>query len=104
MKFTRIFLTLCYLLMPASAAAHDWYPPECCSEQDCAEVIDVESFTIPTMEQSLPLMAVRTKFGSAVVPPNFRYRISPDNKMHACMHPLPNGTMRLLCLFLPPSS
>ena len=94
------------------AAAHDWYPMECCSGMDCAAVEKVEilqgpaiaSF-LPTPGQSSPVggMLVTTKHGSVVVPANFPRRESKDSRMHACMRPGPNGTMRLICVFLPPA-
>jgi hypothetical protein len=101
------------LLASASpAAAHDWYPMECCSGMDCAAVEKVEilqgpaiaSF-LPSPAQSSPVggMLVTTKHGSVVVPANFPRRESKDSRMHACMRPGPNGTMRLICVFLPPA-
>ena len=48
-------------------------------------------------------MLVTTKHGSVVVPANFPRRESKDSRMHACMRPGPNGTMRLICVFLPPA-
>lgn len=71
--------------------AHDWYPLECCSGQDCAPA----SITpIPGSEDWL----ITTKHGQAVV--NARtvpFRPSPDGQAHACLW----GGKSLLCLFLP---
>ncbi len=88
--------------VPSKVAAHSWYPIECCSSLDCAEA-QIESITIPTGERSLPITIVKTKFGTAVVPPNFPLRESKDGQLHACMRPQSDGTMKLLCLFVPPS-
>jgi hypothetical protein len=97
-----IFFAVAYWIVPLKA--HEWYPWDCCSGIDCAPVLDVESVRVPTADQGLPIVLVRTKWGTAVVPPNFPVRPSRDNEMHACMTPASDGTMRLLCLFIPPSS
>ena len=49
-------------------------------------------------------MLITTKHGSVVVPANFPRRNSKDNQMHACMRPGEGGGMRLLCIFIPPST
>jgi hypothetical protein len=49
-------------------------------------------------------MLVTTKHGSVVVPANFPRRDSKDHQMHACMRPGEGGGMRLLCIFIPPST
>jgi hypothetical protein len=38
------------------------------------------------------------------VPANFPRRESKDNQMHACMRRTAEGSMRLLCIFMPPAS
>jgi hypothetical protein len=95
------------------AAAHDWYPLECCHAMDCAVVDKVEMVPVPFTSSMLGSpayayspgsMIVTTKHGSVIVPANFPRRESKDNQMHACMRPTSDGTMRLLCLFLPPAS
>ena len=94
------------------AAAHDWYPMECCSGLDCAPVEKVEMLPGPsiasmlsTPAQAAPLggMLVTTKHGSVVVPANFPRRESKDHRMHACMRQAPSGGMRLICIFFPPA-
>ena len=90
------------LLIPA-ASAHDWYPMECCRGNDCAEVEHATYDRAPDTDNKLPILAVTTKHGTALVPENFPHRESPDGKMHACMLPGP-GDMRLICLFVPPPS
>jgi hypothetical protein len=108
------------LLAAASpAAAHDWYPLECCHALDCAPVEKVEILVPPTIAsmiggpaQAAPEMApgsmtgsmvVTTQHGSALVPANFPRRESKDHRMHACMRPGEGGAMRLICIFLPPA-
>lgn len=94
------------------AAAHDWYPMECCHAMDCAPVDKVEMLpgpsiasmlSTPAQADSVGGMLVTTRHGSVVVPANFPRRESKDNRMHACMRPDPNGGMRLICIFFPPA-
>jgi hypothetical protein len=103
------------LLAAAStpAAAHDWYPLECCHALDCAVVEKVQMTPVPGITGLLGSpayastpgeMLVTTKHGSVVVPGNFPRRQSKDSQMHACMRRTSDGGMRLLCIFLPPAS
>ncbi len=104
---------LAALLMAATpAAAHDWYPIECCHGMDCAPVEKVEMLPPPGITgilgspayASVPgSMMVTTKQGSVVIPADFPRRESKDNRMHACMRPAEGGGMRLICIFMPPS-
>lgn len=90
------------------AAAHDWYPIECCHGMDCAAVEKVEILPTPTAVLAgapmTPAMMVTTKHGSVLVPANFPRRESKDHRMHACMRPGVRGEMRLICIFMPPST
>ncbi len=93
-------------LAATPASAHDWYPLECCHNQDCAAVEKVEMLPTPTAEgPGGPgmSMVVTTKYGSALVPATFPRRESKDHRMHACMLPDGEGRMRLICIFMPPS-
>ena len=101
----RAFLitVTCIQLLISPASAHDWYPVECCSGTDCAEVEDATYDRVPAIDNELPILAVTTKHGTALVPENFPRRESKDGKMHACMRPV-RGDMRLICLFVPPPS
>jgi hypothetical protein len=105
-----VLLTVALPLTPA--AAHDWYPLECCHAMDCAPVDKVEMLPGPAMASvagaladtsALGSMIVTTKHGSVLVPGNFPRRESKDNRMHACMRPAEGGNMRLLCIFMPPA-
>ena len=80
---------------------------------DCAEVEKVEILPGPAIASALgPVdaasapnaMIVTTKHGSVQVPANFPRRESKDNRMHACMRSGEGGTMRLICIFMPPST
>jgi len=91
---------------------------------DCAPVEKVEMLSQPTIASMLAApaqaapgaaaagakeaglagsMVVTTMHGSVLVPANFPRRESKDHRMHACMRPGDGGTMRLICIFLPPA-
>ena len=107
----RKWLLAALLAAATPAAAHDWYPIECCHGMDCAPVEKVEIIPGPGMasllsapaQASLGEMLVTTKHGSVVVPANFPRRESKVHRMHVCMRPGQNGSMRLICIFLPPA-
>ena len=86
-----------------NGSAHEWYPVECCGGNDCAEVEHATYDRTRGADGTLPILAVTTALGTALVPSNFPRRESRDGKMHACMRP-GEGEMRLICLFLPPPS
>ena len=97
------------LLVATAAVAHDWYPIECCSGMDCAPVEKVEIMPLQSAgimgSTTLPgTMMITTKHGSVIVPANFPRRESKDNRMHACIRASGSGNLRLICLFLPPST
>jgi hypothetical protein len=99
-------------LAATPAAAHDWYPMECCHAMDCAPVERVEmlpgsataSALTPAHAEGVGGMLVTTRHGSVVVPADYPRRESKDNRMHACMRPASDGGMRLICVFLPPAT
>jgi len=106
---SRKWLLAALLAAATPAAAHDWYPMECCHSMDCAPVEKVEIISLQSagIMGSAPLpgsMLITTKHGSVIVPANFPRRESKDNQMHACIRPSTGGTPRLICLFLPPST
>lgn len=100
---------LAMLLVATPAAAHDWYPLECCHRQDCAPVDKVEMVPTPAVADpdgapgKPPAMMVTTRHGTALVPASFPRRESKDHRMHACMMPGSGGQMQLICIFMPPS-
>jgi hypothetical protein len=101
---------LAFLLASTPAAAHDWYPLECCHEMDCAPVDRAEIVPTPTTTEAPGVaggpaaLIVTTKHGTVIVPANFPRRESKDHRMHACMLPGAGGQMQLICIFLPPST
>ena len=110
---SKKWLLAALLAVATPAAVHDWYPMECCSTMDCAPVEKVEILQGPAMASMLGAtssssmsssMLVTTKHGTAIVPANFPRRESKDHRMHVCMRPGEGGTMRLICIFMPPST
>jgi hypothetical protein len=102
---------LAFLLAATPAAAHDWYPLECCHEMDCApvdhaEIVPTPATADPNTSAAVgpPAMIVTTRLGTVLVPANFPRRESKDNRMHACMMPGVGGQMQLVCIFMPPST
>jgi hypothetical protein len=76
-------------------AAHEWYPPECCHDLDCAPVERAE----PLADGAWQLTS---KVGTTVVPASFPRRESPDDRMHVCMARFSHlDGMRPVCLFVP---
>ena len=85
----------------APAAAHSWYPTECCRGFDCAPV---ESATwILSDDGRPPQLLVKSTRGTALIPYNMRPRESKDNLMHVCMNYDMFGDFKVLCFFVPPS-
>lgn len=78
------------LLMLIPAFAHDWYPLECCSGQDCRALSDAE---VPQYVQPADGgKYLIVKWGIVVE----RKGYSPDNKFHICEMPT-----KFYCLFTP---
>lgn len=79
-----MIVLLLLLAMMGSAAAHDWYPTECCSEKDCAIISDSQ------------VREVRDGFliGEEFFP-RARSRQSPDENYHICRNP------HIICFFYP---
>lgn len=87
---------LALLLLTQPAAAHDWYPWDCCSGYDCAPA---QSAAVSDDASLL----VTSKHGTVAVPASLQRRESKDGRMHVCMRPDPTGQMRPICLFVPPA-
>lgn len=103
-------LTLAAMLWvgATSALAHDWYPRECCSGQDCAPVISSRwvagaryDATGHEVTNPTPMEEVTTEKGTVIVPPNMPHRPSQDNRRHACIG-RDTTSYYLICIFDPP--
>lgn len=83
------------------AYSHEWYPKDCCSDQDCARVEKIEQ--VPEG------MRVTTKHGTVLVPVDYKRRPSEDSDFHACIsnYPSEDGSPivpYLICFFEPSGS
>jgi hypothetical protein len=58
---------MCLAMVAAvQVKAHSWYPHECCSQYDCAPVLEVT--WVASDPDKLPVMVVRTQVGTAAAP------------------------------------
>lgn len=82
MRDLIVFITLLtiviLMVLFSPANAHSWYPQDCCSGQDCAEVEEI-------IDHPDGSSTVKTKHGTAKMPKGFKKRPSQDNKDHACI-------------------
>lgn len=88
--FCLVGMLLVLLFGVSIAPAHDWYPRECCSGQDCSEID--------------PARVREVLGGYWIDQPTFfvlrQYaRPSPDGKYHLCLNP--RTAQRLRCFFAP---
>lgn len=85
-----MMLALMSMAVMAHQSVTGWtYPPECCSNGDCAEALKVEYLADNSM-------SITTRHGVAIYPHDFPRRVSPDQHIHACHI---GGTK--YCLFVP---
>jgi hypothetical protein len=86
----------------AIAQAHDWYPAECCSGQDCMTATKIE------VDRNGWLLVLVGEL-RVPIPPGFAIRTSPDSHIHICFRES-FGDVGLhshlvpMCLFLPTQS
>ena len=83
---TRIVVILIGMLLLVMATIeanpHSWYHHDCCSDEDCAPVLQSQS----TVKNGVPGEMVTTKVGTVFVPDNFKKtRPSKDWQTHVCM-------------------
>jgi hypothetical protein len=81
-----------------SAAAHGWYPHECCHDHDCGPVIALDYLKDGSLR-------VTTEIGTATVPAGYPAKPSPDGLPHACVRQIgpdeESFGYTIICLFLP---
>lgn len=107
--FVAVFAFFGWLLTSV-ALPHEWYPRECCSGEDCAEI--TSAVELPNGE-----IRVTSKHGTTVIPKSFPRKPSADNKEHVCMRQFhegdgwhnstpspPSGLMVPICYFVPMGS
>jgi len=96
-KYAGLIVFFLLLSFSSDTRAHSWYPRECCSGQDCAQVDTVT--WLGTRDDRSAHMVVTSKAGTVAVPHDFPVRLSRDERMHVCIR-----DVWLICLFLPPLS
>lgn len=79
--------------------AHDWYPSECCAQNDCMRAKAIET-------DSGGRMTVIVGDRRIAIPRRYAPRTSPDGRIHVCFRMDPNEfdgseIITLVCLFLP---
>jgi hypothetical protein len=92
-KTLKIALFAATLVLAVPAYAHSWYPPECCSGQDCREA---------DMVTELPDGSAKVQVGTdtVVVPRSLKRRMSPDGHYHLCYRKWIDSTV-VHCFFEP---
>lgn len=97
------FVFLACVVLIAPAMGHDWYPPDCCHDMDCAPVESI-AWLAPVQGEHRRLI-VTSKHGTAIVRQGVSIRASKDHRMHVCMQRYDAlGEMEINCLFLPPEA
>lgn len=96
MKPIFVAITVALALAASPAAAHEWYPIECCSERDC-QPIDDSDVRMTSRGWEIEGSGEVVPFGDR------RERISPDGEFHLCSRAfaVPGGDDRAICLFVP---
>lgn len=85
-----------WLVLAAPAAAHDWYPPNCCSGHDCAPIamdevrLTPEGFVIPGNPETVPYSSPKIR----QTPPE------GGNRYHLCTR-AGRRDGEVLCLYIP---
>lgn len=86
-----------------TAQAHDWYPVECCAQQDCVPARSVDA------DGRGGDMTVVVGDLRILVPAGFPARTSPDSRVHVCFRMFAGDmdgspVLTPICLFLPAQS
>lgn len=96
--WTCLGLIICGASAAVPAAAHSWYPDECCSGEDCMPVDDID-------RDAAGDYVVRAGRHVVRVPRAFPVRPSPDGRPHVCFREEHYIRINLpRCLFLPAES
>jgi hypothetical protein len=83
------------LASPSVAHAHEWYPRECCSGEDCGPADTV-------VQRDDGSFLVTAHGMSVVIPSTFHWKPSPDGRVHVCIRQLVLGGSMLVCAFRGP--
>ena len=88
-----ILLTLILMFATTPAAAHSWYPIECCSDKDCSVVPSEQVQVTPA---GYMVNGWHVAFSQA--------KASPDEEYHACISQGFNAPRRIKCFWAPKGS
>ena len=91
-KASALAATAC--LLGAPALAHGWYPPWCCSDRDCRELVEARGETVTETAEGWRLWDGRLIRRPYAKP-------SPDGRFHLCEEPT---TRAIICFFAPPGA
>jgi hypothetical protein len=90
----RTFLAVTGWLLSVPALAHSWYPPWCCDDHDCRELLEAKGEIVTETAQGWRLWDGRVVGWEYAKP-------SPDMKFHMCEEPI---TKAIVCFFAPPGA
>ena len=96
----RVLSAVLASLLVASpvAHAHEWYPLECCSGQDCGPADSV-------VRHDDGSYLVTARGISVVIPATYsQWRPSPDGQVHVCIRTYRSGGAMLICAFRGPGA
>lgn len=89
--WTKISLAVATFLAASQALAHSWYPPWCCDDHDCRELVLARGETVVETAEGYRLWDGRV-VGYEYVKP------SPDRHYHLCEE---QSTKAIVCFFAP---
>ena len=83
-----------WMIASAPLSAHSWYPPHCCTGQDCRKVDRIDY---------LPDGGLLLHFGGqqVEVPRGFSQQPSQDTDAHVCVFRSASGRWMPRCVFIP---
>ncbi len=87
----RALIAALMLCVVPPALSHSWYPQECCSDRDCAEMAEADT--------PKPLDGGSWLLKTGEIVPRSKVKWSPDGHYHLCRGV--SGGM-IFCLFVPP--
>lgn len=100
MKRSASLLALALTFLSSSTAhSHAWYPPECCSENDCRPVPRGEV----RVDAAGGLLILIDGDWYAIPPDKIREKPSPDSQIHVCYSRVGKPPHTLFCVFVPAS-
>jgi hypothetical protein len=94
LRKVRTSIAVTAWLLSAPVLAHSWYPPWCCDDHDCRELIEARGETVTETSEGWRLWDGRLVGREHA-------KMSPDAKFHICEEP---STKAIVCFFAPQGS